>query len=353
MPLDKTAKIFITGATGFIGTTLTRQLLADGWHVRGMSRSKPKLPPGYEGDIRDIWEHPNFEHVSGDVNDYDSIVRGMKGCKYVFTLAGYAKNYSRDPSVFTRVNVDGVLNVLKAAKELGVEKIVMTSTIVSFGPTPKGEVCDETLERITKEFYTEYEESKTLGERAALEMVKQGLPLVIVNPTRVYGPGQLSEGNAMAGLIRDYRRGTGPFLINFGVNYGNYGFVEDIARGQYLALENGRIGERYILGGDNASLLELYQTIDRVDGKKHWKLPLYKFVPLLVGRSMKRWAQLTGAYPRITPGWVKTFLVDWKYSCEKAKKELGYDPIPLEEGIRRTCEWLDRVDTRKPHKSGK
>lgn len=348
--LDKSATIFITGATGFIGTSLTRQLLADGWRVRGMSRSKPKLPPGYEGDIKEIWEHPNFEHVLGDVNDVDSLVKGMTGCPYVLSLAGYARNYSRDPQVFYKVNVDGMRNVLNVAGDLGVEKIVWTSTIVSFGPTPKGETCDETLTRITDKCYTEYEDSKTIAEKEALQYVKKGLPLVIVNPTRVYGPGQLSEGNAMAALIRDYRNGTGPFLLNYGVNVGNYGYVDDIARGFYLALERGRVGERYILGGDNASLLELYRLIDKVDGKTHWKLPMYKFMPLLVSHALKFWAQLTGVYPRITPGWVRTFLVDWKYTCDKAKTELGYDPISLEEGLRRTCEWLDRVAAEKKSK---
>lgn len=345
--LNKEATIFITGATGFIGTSLTRQLLADGWRVRGMSRSKPQLPPGYEGDVKELWEHPNFEHVFGDVNDYDSLARGMNGCDYVLSLAGYARNYARDPQVFFRVNVDGMRNVFNAAEKLNVKKIVWVSTIVSFGPTPKGQTCDETLDRITDKYYTEYEESKSIAEKEALQYVKRGLPLVIVNPTRVYGPGQLSEGNAMAALIRDYRRGTGPFLLNYGVNVGNYGYVDDVARGVYLALEQGKIGERYILGGDNASLLELYKLIDKVDGKTHWKLPMYKFIPLLVAHSLKLWARLTGVYPRITPGWVRTFLVDWKYSCDKAKKELGYDPISLEEGLKRTCEWLDRVAAKK------
>ncbi|MBR4752133.1 MAG: NAD-dependent epimerase/dehydratase family protein [Thermoguttaceae bacterium] len=345
--LNKEATIFITGATGFIGTSLTRQLLADGWRVRGMSRSKPQLPPGYEGDVKELWEHPNFEHVFGDVNDYDSLARGMNGCDYVLSLAGYARNYARDPQVFFRVNVDGMRNVFNAAEKLNVKKIVWVSTIVSFGPTPKGQTCDETLDRITDKYYTEYEESKSIAEKEALQYVKRGLPLVIVNPTRVYGPGQLSEGNAMAALIRDYRRGTGPFLLNYGVNVGNYGYVDDVARGVYLALEQGKFGERYILGGDNASLLELYKLIDKVDGKTHWKLPMYKFIPLLVAHSLKLWARLTGVYPRITPGWVRTFLVDWKYSCDKAKKELGYDPISLEEGLKRTCEWLDRVAAKK------
>ncbi len=347
MALDKSATIFVTGASGFIGTALTRILLADGWRVRGMSRSKPNLPPGFEGDAREIWEHPNFEHVSGDVNDVDSITRGMTGCKYAISLAGYARNYARDPGVFNRVNVDGLRNVLNVARKLDVEKIVWTSTIMSFGPTRKGETCDETLTRITDKYYTEYEESKSIAEKEALQFAKKGLPLVIVNPTRVYGPGQLSEGNATSALIRDYRRGLGSILLNYGVNVGNYGYVDDVARGHCLALENGRPGERYILGGENASLLELFRLIDKVDGKKRWKLPTYKFIPLLVAHTLKSWANLTGVYPRITPGWVETFLVDWKYSCDKAKKELGYDPIPLEEGLRRTCLWLDRLAREK------
>ncbi|MDO5309059.1 MAG: NAD-dependent epimerase/dehydratase family protein [Planctomycetia bacterium] len=350
MSLDKTSTIFVAGATGFIGTSLVRQLLANGWRVRGMSRSKPKLPPGYEGALEELWGHSNFEYAAGDVNDVESLTSAMNGCRYVISLAGYARNYARNPEVFNKVNVDGMRNVLNVAKKLEVEKIVWTSTIVTFGPTPKGQLCDETLERITQKYYTEYEESKSIAEKEALQLIKKGLPLVIVNPTRVYGPGQLSEGNAMAGLIRDYRRGTGPFLLNFGVNVGNYGYVDDVAWGHYLALERGKIGERYILGGDNASLLELYQLIDKIDQKRHWKLAMYKFIPLLVSHILKSWADLTGVYPRITPGWVKTFLVDWKYTCDKAKRELGYAPIPLEDGLRLTCEWLDRMSASK-HKT--
>ena len=138
--------------------------------------------------------------------------------------------------------------------------------------------------------------------------------------------------------------------MNYGINYGNYGYVDDVARGIYLALQKGVPGERYILGGENASLLELYRLIDAIDGKWHWKLPMYKFIPLFVAHSLELWAKLTGVYPRITPGWVRTFLVDWKYSCDKAKRELGYDPISLEEGLRRTCAWLDRCAAAKKNK---
>ena len=157
-------------------------------------------------------------------------------------------------------------------------------------------------------------------------------------------PGQLSEGN-LGDADSPYRRGAGPFrsiMESMSATTDSRRYRSRI----YLA-PSGRVGERYILGGENASLLELYRLIDKVDGKKHWKLPMYKCIPLLVAHSLKLWAHLTGMYPLITPGWIRTFCVDWKYTCDKARNELGYDPIPLEEGLKRTCEWLDRIERQR------
>ncbi len=338
--MDANARIFVTGASGFIGTSLVKQLLAAGYKVRGMSRKKPLFPPGYAEPRETLWEHPNFEYFQGDIGDIDSLRRGIDGCDYVIHLAGYAKNYSPDRSRFNKINVEGMTNVFKAAKERNVKKIVWTSSIVTFGPTRKGEVANETSPRITQKFFTEYEESKSLAEKEALQWVSQGLPLVIVNPTRVYGPGQLSEGNALAQLIDDYDRGRFPFLINRGINVGNYVLVDDVAYGHFLALKNGRIGERYILGSENASLKQFFKTIDDVTGKKHFKIPLLTFWPLVVGYVLLWSAKIFGIYPRITPGWVRTFIVDWAYSCDKAKTELGYSPMGMKEGLNLTCHWL-------------
>jgi len=341
--MNNQAKIFITGATGFIGTSLVRQLLAQGWRVRGMSRHKPVIPPGYEQSAGTLWEHPNFEYVQGDVTDIESIRQGMRDCPYVISLAGYAKNYAKDPSVYVKINIEGMRNVFTVAKEQKVEKIVWTSTIVSFGPTRKGVCGDENMPRITSRYYTEYEETKSIAEKEALEWAKEGLPLVIVNPTRVYGPGQLSEGNALAQLIDDYDRGRAPFLLNAGVNVGNYVLVDDVAWGHFLALERGRVGERYILGSENASLREFYKLIDKVTNRHHFKLPIFRPGAMVFAHSQKIMAKLTGGYPRITPGWMRTFLVDWAYSCDKARKELGYQPVSLEDGLRITCDWLHRI----------
>ena len=336
-------RLFVTGATGFIGSKIIEKLLAAGHYVTGMSRKKPEYPPGFSGDKTTLWEHPNFTWIEGDIQSVESLKNAMSGAEGVFHLAGYAKNYSRDKSIYTKINVDGMRNVFIAAKELGVEKIVWTSSIVTFGPTAPGVIGDENMPRITDKYYTEYEESKSIAEKEALQWAADGLPVTIVNPARVYGPGQMSEGNAMAALIDDIRCGRFPFLPNRGVNIGNYVLVDDVAQGQILAMERGRIGERYILGGENASLEHVFEVIEKVTGKKHFKIKLLKFGPMLAGRFLLLCAKVFGIYPRITPGWVATFVDDWTYSVDKAKSELGYDPVGIEEGFARTCRWLEEI----------
>ena len=192
-------------------------------------------------------------------------------------------------------------------------------------------------------YFTEYEATKVAAEREVLALAAEGFPVVIVNPTRVYGPGHLTEGNALSRLIDDYDCGRVPVLLNRGVNVGNYVLVDDVVAGHLLAMERGRPGERYILGGENVSLKEFFRTIDRVSGKRHLQLPILGFSPLAFAWFQQKRAEWFGVYPRITPGWVKTFLVNWAYSSEKAERELGYVRTPLEQGIRVTYDWLLRT----------
>lgn len=341
--MDKNKKIFIAGASGFIGTTLVGQLLADGWSLHTMSRSLPVAPPGCTDDPNTLWNNPNLTHFQGDVCDMEAIQKGMTGCSYVIHLAGYAKNYAKDISTYTQINVQGMRNVFKVAKELEIERIVWTSTIMTLGPTPKKVVGNEEMPRLSEKFFTEYERTKTIAEREAFQWATEGLPLVIVNPTRVYGPGQLSEGNALAVLIDDYMRGKFPFLLNAGVNMGNYVLVDDLARGIFQALEKGMVGQRYILGGENASLSAFLRKIDQVTGKKHWMIPVFRPGALLFSYSQLIMAKLFGCYPRITPGWIRTFLADAAFSSDKAKRDFGYQPTSLDEGLRKTCLWLSKL----------
>jgi nucleoside-diphosphate-sugar epimerase len=264
----------------------------------------------------------------------------MTGCSEVFHLAAYARNWAKDPATFFRLNVEGARNVLEAAAEAGVRRIVYTSTVVVFGPTPPGVVGTEEMPRATPRFLTEYEESKAVAEKEVLEMAARGLPVVVVHPTRVYGPGKRTEGNSVSLMIDEYDRGRFPVVPGRGENVGNYAFVDDLVDGHLLAMEKGRVGERYILGGENSSLSGLLRLVDELTGKRHVQIGLPRALAMLYARLEKRKAEWFGVYPKITPGWVETFLEDWAYSCGKAERELGYRVTPLREGVRRTLEWL-------------
>jgi farnesol dehydrogenase len=343
-----TGKIFVSGATGFIGERLVQKLAERGCAVRALSRrNKPPTPPGFDETGAGPWHRNNVELVPGDITDPDSLRRGMEGCDRVFHLAAYAKNWASDPQEFFRLNVQGMKNIFDAAKQLGVQRVVWTSTCVTLGPTSPGTIGDEEMPRMTKRYFTKYEESKAIAEKEALRRAGDGFPVVIVNPTRVYGPGNLTEGNSATQLIDDYDRGRLPFLLNRGRNVGNWVLVDDVAEGHLLAMEHGRIGERYLLGGENASLKDFFRSIDRVSGKRHFQLSLLTVSPLAFAWMMEKRANWFGKHPPITPGWVRTFAVDWAYSTAKAERELGYRPTPLAEGMRITYRWLERVRRQK------
>jgi farnesol dehydrogenase len=342
--VETTEKVFVTGATGFIGTRLVQALVDRGCTVRALSRNAdPAVPPGIDGIGPGWWRHDAVELVRGDITDRQSLLRGMEGCDRVFHLAAYAKNWARDPNTYFDMNVQAVRNVFDAARQRGVRRVVWTSTMVTFGPTPAGVVGDEQMPRSSERCYTEYEQTKTIAEREALQAAVEGFPVVIVNPTRVFGPGHLTEGNALAKLIDDYDRGRVPVLLNRGVNVGNYVLVDDVVQGHLLAMERGRVGERYLLGGENVSLREFFRMIDQVSGKRHFQIPLLSVGPLVFAYVLKKRAQWFGVYPQITPGWVRTFVVDWAFSSGKAERELGYRPTPLIDGLRTTYQWLQKI----------
>ena len=327
----KPTTIFVTGATGFIGTKLVNELVRQGHTVHALTRAASN---------RDGLDHERIQLVQGDIMNRESLIAGMKDCTHVFHLAAYAKNWAPEQKIFYDHNVIGMRNVFEAARQAGVQRVIWTSTIVTFGPTPPGVIGDETILRITKKYYTEYEETKALAEQEAIKFAAEGFPVVIVNPTRVYGPGKLTEGNSVSLMIDQYDRGQIPILLNRGVNIGNYALVDDLVRGHILAMEKGRVGERYIIGGENASLKHFYELVDEVSGKKHFQINLPPRVGLSYGGIQKFAAEKFGIYPQITTGWVETFLQHWAFSCEKAERELGYTFTPLKEGIRLTYEWI-------------
>jgi nucleoside-diphosphate-sugar epimerase len=321
----------VTGATGFIGSRLVEELVHRGEAVRALVRPT---------STADRPHHPGVTVIEGDILAPDTLSRATAGCARVFHLAGYARNWARDPRAYHEHNVVGTRNVLAAAREAAVEKIVVTSTVVTLGPTPPGIVGDETTARATSLFFTAYERSKTEAEREALATAAEGLPVVAVNPTRVFGPGRLTEGNSVTLMIDLRARGRFPFLLAGGANVGNYAFVEDVVRGHLLAMDRGRPGERYILGGENVSLKGFFALVDRMSASHRLTISLPAALARVYAHIEERKARWLGAYPRITPGWVATFLHDWAFSSAKAERELGYAPTPLVDGMRSTYEWL-------------
>ena len=330
--------VFVTGSTGFIGTALVSELVQRGHTVHALARVASNT---------DGLTHERISIVMGNIMDPESLVRGLQGCTQVYHLAAYAKNWAKDPSTFFRQNVEGTKNVFQAAQAAGVRRIVFTSTVVVFGPTPPGVVGDESMPRITQKYCTTYEESKTVAEREALKLAASGLPVVIVNPTRVYGPGKLTEGNSVGLMLDRYQRGKFPILLNKGKDVGNYVLVDDLVRGHILAMDKGRAGERYILGGENISLKGLFAIVDELTGKRHRQINLPPRLAMWYSALEQKKAEWFGLYPQVTPGWVQTFLQDWAYCSAKAERELGYQITPLSEGIRRTLDWIRKTKEKK------
>lgn len=330
--MDKPKRIFVTGGTGYVGVHLVNKLLQAGHQVH--------LLILHEQEKAFFSPSPQLTFIPGNILDMNSIVKGMEGCHQVFHLAGYAKNYSKNKQVFFDINVQGSLNICLAAKKFSsIEKIVATSTIVTLGPTKDGIMGDETIKRSTEKFFTTYEESKALGEVKLLEYSKE-LPIVIVNPTRVFGPGLLTEGNSLAKLIIDFYNYKVPFLLSQGQHVGNYVFVDDLVQGHILAMQFGKIGERYILGGENKSLKEFFKILSKHLNVFRFQFPLPEMLIYAFSKFEELRADHSDYYPLITPGWIDTFAHHWAYSTQKAENEIHYKITPFDQAIKLTVDWL-------------
>lgn len=323
-------KIFITGATGYIGNNLAKRLANEGHTVHALNRSESKAA---------LLNHENIRVFYGDITDIESVKAAMTGCDQVYHLAAYARVWAKDPGLYYKLNVTGTLNVLNAAKEVGIKHIVFTSTAGVLGPSGTSPV-KESDKRIGATL-NEYEETKTQCEEICKKYCNEyGLHIVIVNPPRVYGPGVESESNALTRLADLYLKGKWRILPGDGSKVGSYVHVDDVVNGHILAMEKGRPGERYILSGENASYTQFFNTLAKVTGHKRLLIPLPVGVMIVVGYGMLGITKLTGKPPLLTPKWIRKYLYNWALSCEKAEKELGYSYRSLEKGLAETINWL-------------
>jgi nucleoside-diphosphate-sugar epimerase len=320
MHLDKGDLAAVTGGTGFIGSRLVSRLASDGFRVRVLSRRATGTHPS----------HRDVEVVEGDLADESALERLVDGASVVFHLAGLAGVWARDVNAFRTTNVQGTARVLAASGNAGVQRFLHTSTnLVEVDHTVAG----------GPRILTAYQQSKFEAESLVRARTPEGVDAIIVRPCRVFGPGPLTEANAVTRIIDHYRRGLFRFRLRDGDARGNYVLVDDVVDGMIRAARHGSPERAYTLGGENASIREFLATVDEVTGSRRVVAQLPLGIAKGVARVMET-AALFGRKPMITRDWVELFATDWPSSSDLAAQDLGYTPRSLKHGIRRTVEWL-------------
>jgi NAD+-dependent farnesol dehydrogenase len=323
--------ILITGSTGFIGANLAMALANQGHKVHALYRSEKKA---------EALQHKNIVLCKGDILDKDSLKKAMAGCSQVYHIAAFTDVWTKYPSLIHDLNVTGTLNVYDTALELGAKDIVFTSTAGVLGPS-LNEVVNENTEHAMG-YFLEYERTKALAEEKTKAYVTKGLNIRIVNPTRVYGPGLLSKSNSVTIMIHSYAKGKWRLIPGNGKSIGNYVFVASVVQGHILAMEKGKTGERYLLGGDNVSYLDFFKTLKKLTGRSHMMVKVPLPVMLAMAYSAMFINKVLGVKPFITPALVRKFNYDWEISSEKAVKELGFPIVSIEQGMQKTLDWIKK-----------
>jgi dihydroflavonol-4-reductase len=313
----------VTGASGFLGWHVARLLVERGHTVRALVR------PGSRVTGLDV------ETVTGDLRDPDSLDRAVAGCSLVFHVAADYRLWAKDPRELYRSNVDGTHNLLEAAHKARVERIVYTSTVGCIG-MPAGGIGDENTEVSLADMAGHYKRSKFLAEGVALEYARDGLPVVIVNPTAPIGDHDVKP-TPTGKIVLDFLNGDMPAFIDTGLNVVD---VRDAAEGHLLACERGRPGERYILGAENLTLAQILQKLAAITGRKAPTIRLPYAVAYCAGACSTAWAGITGAPPRVPIEAVRMARKHMWVTHEKARRELGYTPGAADGALARAVAWF-------------
>jgi dihydroflavonol-4-reductase len=313
----------VTGASGFLGWHVARALVEAGHRVRVLVR------PGSRVDGIDV------ETVTGDLRDTASLERAVERCGLLFHVAADYRLWAKDPSELYRSNVDGTRNLLQAARNAGVERVVYTSTVGCIG-VPYGGIGDETNPVRLEDMAGDYKRSKFLAEQVALEFARDGYSVVIVNPTAPIGDHDVKP-TPTGKIVLDFLNGAMPAFIDTGLNVVD---VRDTAEGHLLALDRGRSGERYILGSENMTLAQILETLAKITGRKAPTTQIPYALAYCAGACSTAWAGVTGKPPRVPLDAVRMAKKKMWVTSEKAQRELGFRPGPAERALARAVEWF-------------
>jgi len=317
----------VTGGTGFLGANVVRALLKAEGEVRVLVRKGSNL-----ANIDGLPVEP----VVGDVRDPESLRRAVEGCNRVYHVAALYSFWVKDPALPFEVNVGGTRNVLEAARRAGVERVVYTSSVAALAIPERDRPASEDTPVEPERIVGAYKRSKYLAEEVAREYVKQGLPVVIVNPSFPVGPYDIRP-TPTGQLILDFLNRRLPAYMDTGMNVVD---AEIVGQGHLLAAERGRIGERYILGGENVSMRDLLEILSDITG-----LPAPRFrLPYLPGLGMAYLnagiCRLTGGTPRMTPETIRLTRHYMYYDPKRAFEELGLPRTSIRDALKKAVDWF-------------
>jgi len=320
-------RALVTGGTGFIGSSIVRELLLAGYEVRALVR--------HGSDMRNL-DGLDIEPVIGDITDPRSLHDAVNGCTHVFHAAALYSFWVTTPGLIERVNVDGTRNVLQVALDARVERVVYTSSVAALAVPSKEAPVDESTPVDPRAIIGAYKRSKYAAEQVALEYAARGLPVVIVNPSYPVGPRDIKP-TPTGQTILDFINHRLPAYVDTGINVVD---VEDVARGHLLAAERGRIGERYILGGKNMPMKEFLGLLEGITGIPAPRLRL-PYTPLLaLSYANAAWCRVTKTTPRMTPDTIRMSRHYMYYDPRRAIEELGMPQTSPEAALKKAVDWF-------------
>jgi dihydroflavonol-4-reductase len=316
----------ITGASGFVGSHLARLLVTKGNEVRALARPTSRLEA-----ISGI----EIQRITGDLREPSSLDLALQGVHRVFHVAADYRLWASNPREIYQNNVDGTRNLLTASRRAGIERFIYTSTVGTIAVPGVSSLPNEATAARLNQMIGHYKRSKFLAEQEAMRAAREGLPVVIVNPTTPVGPGDWKP-TPTGRMIVDFLNGRTPAYVDSGLNIVA---VEDVAEGHWLAAERGRTGERYLLGGDNMTLQEIFGILARASGRQapRWKIP--HALALAAGYADAVISKIAAREPRIPLEGVRMARHKMFVDCSKAIRELGFCPGPADAALERATQW--------------